>query len=71
MASLALSEHHAFHPDSSPGCCLPEEGALINQRFRLGPVLGEGGMSTVHRARDERMFLHLRSFHEQVFIQFP
>jgi beta-lactam-binding protein with PASTA domain/tRNA A-37 threonylcarbamoyl transferase component Bud32 len=31
------------------------EGALLAGRFRLGPVLGHGGMSEVRRARDERM----------------
>src|SRR6478735_2195216 len=31
------------------------EGRLINGRYRLGPVIGRGGMATIHRAMDERV----------------
>jgi oligopeptide transport system substrate-binding protein len=31
----------------------PEAGSLLNERFRLGPKLGEGAMAFVYRAHDE------------------
>ena len=34
---------------------LPRENTVIGGRFRLGPAIGEGGMSAVFRARDERL----------------
>ncbi|MDP6107491.1 MAG: protein kinase, partial [Candidatus Brocadiia bacterium] len=30
-------------------------GLLIRDRYRLGPIIGEGGMGVVHRARDEKL----------------
>jgi serine/threonine protein kinase len=34
---------------------LPRENTLIGGRFRIGPAIGEGGMSAVFMARDERL----------------
>jgi len=34
---------------------LPQENTLIGGRFRIGPAIGEGGMSAVFLARDERL----------------
>src|SRR5689334_388321 len=36
------------------GCSGPEPKQLVNNRYELGPVIGRGGMSTVHRAHDLR-----------------
>ena len=30
-------------------------GRLISGRYRLGPVIGRGGMATIHRATDTRL----------------
>ena len=34
---------------------VPVPGPLLDGRYRLGPVLARGGMSTVHRATDTRL----------------
>ena len=34
---------------------MPAPGDLLADRYRLGPLLGVGGMATVHRAHDERL----------------
>ena len=33
----------------------PGETRLIGGRYRLGPVIGRGGMATIHRATDQRL----------------
>jgi len=33
----------------------PAVGRLISGRYRLGPVIGRGGMATIHRATDTRL----------------
>jgi hypothetical protein len=37
-----------------PGSAAPDVGRLIGERYRLGELLGIGGMATVHRALDTR-----------------
>ena len=32
-----------------------DHGALLDARYRIGPVLARGGMSTVHRGTDTRL----------------
>jgi serine/threonine-protein kinase len=34
---------------------LPRENTLVARRFRIGPVIGTGGMGAVFRGRDERL----------------
>jgi serine/threonine protein kinase len=45
-----------FHPKLvRPVQALPKRGTLVMERYRLGDGIGEGGMSTVFSARDERL----------------
>jgi eukaryotic-like serine/threonine-protein kinase len=45
-----------FHPKLlRPVQALPKRGTLVADRYRLGDDIGEGGMSTVFSARDERL----------------
>src|SRR5689334_15469401 len=45
-----------FHPKlGRPDQALPKRGTLVAERYRVGDGIGEGGMSTVFSARDERL----------------
>jgi serine/threonine-protein kinase len=47
------ADGHAATPSPNPDG--GAEGRLIHGRYRLGPVIGRGGMATIHRAMDDRM----------------
>ena len=56
MEMELLGDPSAFDPRlARPDGVLPKRGSLVAQRYRLGDDIGEGGMSVVFSARDERL----------------
>src|SRR5262249_28325228 len=50
-----VSDPAVFDPSLQQNWELPKPGTLVAGRYRLGSVIGEGGMSAVFFARDERL----------------
>ena len=51
-----IADPSVFDPRLTwPDGMLPKPGTLVAQRYRLGDGIGEGGMSVVFSARDERL----------------
>jgi serine/threonine protein kinase len=55
MTAEAAAADAVFETALGEAWGLPALGSLVNGRFRIGAELGEGGMSTVFLARDERL----------------
>jgi serine/threonine-protein kinase len=55
MTSEAVAHDPVFDTALGQAWELPALGSVVNGRFRIGPTLGEGGMSAVFLARDERL----------------
>jgi len=55
MADPATAVEQSFDPTLGNLWDLPRENTLVGDRFRIGPPIGEGGMSMVFLARDERL----------------
>jgi eukaryotic-like serine/threonine-protein kinase len=55
MSSEAVAHDPVFDTALGETWGLPTLGSTVNGRFRIGPTLGEGGMSAVFLAHDERL----------------
>jgi len=55
MGARAIVEEPSFDPALGNLWDLPAQNSLVGERYRIGPPIGEGGMSIVFLARDERL----------------
>src|SRR5688500_17938699 len=55
MSSEAVAHDPVFDTALGQAWGLPALGSMVNGRFRIGATLGEGGMSSVFLAHDDRL----------------